>query len=350
MAAINRVFPISYSETILRIPRTLQLSLYASILFHKDGNFPAKSAAPILHRFSHGVAGRRRASSKVSAGWFSGFSVKKDALPEIVKAGDPVLHEPAAEVPLEDIGSDKIQKIIDDMIGVMRKAPGVGLAAPQIGIPLRIIVLEDTKEYISYVSKNETEAQDRRPFDLLVIINPKLEKKGSKTALFFEGCLRFIGFSRRSSEWEKATFTLGKLPSLLPSKCCSFRSYKRGKSEKERSRSAGGGSARASDLEDLRRSQAKHRDYRPTVNCVDGFRAMVERHLQVEVTGHSRFGQPIKISSSGWMARILQHEFDHLDGTIYVDKIVPRTFRRVENLDLPLPVGCPKPGVYNHGL
>ncbi|KAL0921160.1 hypothetical protein M5K25_008207 [Dendrobium thyrsiflorum] len=273
MAALHRVLPISSSETILRIPRTLQLSLYASILFHNDGNFPAKSAAPILHRFSHGVADRRRASSKVSAGWFSGFSVKKDSLPEIVKAGDPVLHEPAAEVPLEDIGSDKIQKIIDDMIGVMRKAPGVGLAAPQIGIPLRIIVLEDTKEYISYASKNETEAQDRRPFDLLVIINPKLEKKGSKTALFFEGCL-----------------------------------------------------------------------------SVDGFRAMVERHLQVEVTGHSRFGQPIKISSSGWKARILQHEFDHLDGTIYVDKIVPRTFRKVENLDLPLPVGCPKPGVYNHGL
>jgi hypothetical protein len=59
-------------------------------------------------------------------------------LPYIVKAGDPVLHEPAREVDHSEIKSDKIQNIIDDMILVMRKAPGVGVAAPQIGIPLRV--------------------------------------------------------------------------------------------------------------------------------------------------------------------------------------------------------------------
>lgn len=78
---------------------------------------------------------------------------------------------------------------------------------------------------------------------------------------------------------------------------------------------------------------------------MDGFRAAVERHLEVEVTGYSRDGEPIKIDAKGWQARILQHECDHLDGTIYVDKIVPRTFRTVENLELPLPSGCPKLGV-----
>ncbi|KAG0455990.1 hypothetical protein HPP92_023778 [Vanilla planifolia] len=214
------------------------------------------------------IESRRRASSKAYAGWFSGLGVNKSTLPEIVKVGDPVLHEPADEVPLEEIGSEKIQKIIDDMIGSMRKAPGVGLAAPQIGIPLRIIVLEDTKEYISYAPRNVTKAQDRRPFDLLVIINPKLRKKGSKTAFFFEGCL-----------------------------------------------------------------------------SVEGFRAMVERHAEVEVKGYDRHGKPLKIDSAGWQARILQHECDHLDGIVYVDKIVPRTFRTVQNLDLPIPMGCPKPGV-----
>ncbi|XP_040365898.1 peptide deformylase 1A, chloroplastic-like [Rosa chinensis] len=76
------------------------------------------------------------------------------------------------------------------MVKVMRKAPGVGLAAPQIGVPLRIIVLEDTKEYISYAPKDEIKVQERRPFDLLVIINPKLQKKSNRTAVFFEGCLR----------------------------------------------------------------------------------------------------------------------------------------------------------------
>lgn len=78
---------------------------------------------------------------------------------------------------------------------------------------------------------------------------------------------------------------------------------------------------------------------------MDGFRAVVERHLEVEVTGYSRDGKPIKIDAKGWQARILQHECDHLDGTIYVDKIVPRTIRSVENMELPLPSGCPKLGV-----
>lgn len=78
---------------------------------------------------------------------------------------------------------------------------------------------------------------------------------------------------------------------------------------------------------------------------VDGFRAAVERYLDVEVTGLDRYGQPIKIDASGWQARILQHECDHLDGTLYVDKMISKTFRTVENLDLPLADGCPKLGV-----
>ncbi|KAL0342079.1 UNVERIFIED_CONTAM: Peptide deformylase 1A, chloroplastic [Sesamum calycinum] len=79
--------------------------------------------------------------------------------------------------------------------------------------------------------------------------------------------------------------------------------------------------------------------------CVDGFRAVVERNLEVEVTGFDRNGQAIKVDASGWQARIFQHECDHLDGTLYVDKMVPRTFRTVDNLDLPLALGCPKLGV-----
>lgn len=80
-------------------------------------------------------------SSAARAGWFSGLVDKKKDIPDIVKAGDPVLHEPARDVKVEEIGSDRIQKIIDDMVKVMRKAPGVGLAAPQIGIPLKVCSL-----------------------------------------------------------------------------------------------------------------------------------------------------------------------------------------------------------------
>lgn len=72
---------------------------------------------------------------------------------------------------------------------------------------------------------------------------------------------------------------------------------------------------------------------------------MVERYLEVEVNGLDRNGVPIKVDASGWQARILQHECDHVEGTLYVDKMVPKTFRVVENLELPLAMGCPKLGV-----
>ncbi|KAI7736405.1 hypothetical protein M8C21_016078 [Ambrosia artemisiifolia] len=209
-------------------------------------------------------------TARTPSRWLSGFGTRKKItnLPRIVQAGDPVLHQPARDVSVEEIGSDRVQKIIDDMVQVMRRRPGVGLAAPQIGIPLKIIVLEDIKEYIAQAPEEENIAQDRRPFDLLVILNPKLKKKSNKSAFFFEGCL-----------------------------------------------------------------------------SVDGYRALVERYLEVEVNGLDRDGKPIKVDACGWQARILQHECDHLDGTLYVDKMVKRTFRTVENVDLPLVNGCPKQGV-----
>lgn len=282
MEAIQRLThhlcPISSTDELLR--KTFNGILWreypAAYNCRYVGKYSSSSSYGRFHRAlaigsnptgSHCRGRNSRSYVAARAGWFLGLGEKQQVLPEIVKAGDPVLHEPAQEVPPEEIESERIQKIIDDMIKVMRKAPGVGLAAPQIGIPLKIIVLEDTKEYISYAPKNEIKAQDRRPFDLLVIINPKLQKKGNKTALFFEGCL-----------------------------------------------------------------------------SVDGFRAVVERYLEVEVTGLSKDGKPIKVEASGWQARILQHECDHLAGTLYVDKMVPRTFRTVENLDLPLATGCPKLG------
>lgn len=101
------------------------------------GHRPPVVSRPII------IAPRRNQSSSFAAraGWFLGKTEKKIALPDIVKAGDPVLHEPAQEVRPDEIGSERIQKIVDDMVKVMRKAPGVGLAAPQIGIPLRVSIV-----------------------------------------------------------------------------------------------------------------------------------------------------------------------------------------------------------------
>ena len=76
-----------------------------------------------------------------------------------------------------------------------------------------------------------------------------------------------------------------------------------------------------------------------------GYIAMVERFLEVEVTGLDQDGQPIKVDVSGWQARILQHECDHLDGILFVDKMEKRTFRTLWNHKLPLAKGCPQQGV-----
>lgn len=93
----------------------------------------------INHTFTAWKPFSSSSTSVPRAGWLLGLGEKKKmSLPDIVKAGDPVLHEPAREVEVGEIGSDRIQNIIDDMVKVMRNAPGVGLAAPQIGIPLRV--------------------------------------------------------------------------------------------------------------------------------------------------------------------------------------------------------------------
>ncbi|GKE97924.1 peptide deformylase 1A, chloroplastic-like protein [Tanacetum coccineum] len=75
------------------------------------------------------------------ASWLAGLRKKTKVvveLPGIVQGGHPVLHEPAKEVLAEEIGSGRLQKIIDDMVMVMRTRPGVGLAAPQIGISKKV--------------------------------------------------------------------------------------------------------------------------------------------------------------------------------------------------------------------
>ncbi|KAF9598583.1 hypothetical protein IFM89_028210, partial [Coptis chinensis] len=190
----QRLFPISsLPDKCFKTCKSSTILKYSIFLGSHSCHVLQQPTGPLSNgRFiSNNRTYRSTSTTRRAGGWFLGLGGKKKEamLPDIVKAGDPVLHEAAQEVPVEEIGSDKIQKIIDDMIMVLRKAPGVGLAAPQIGIPLKIIVLEDTKEYISYAPKEENEARDRRPFELLVILNPKLKKKNDKTALFFEGCL-----------------------------------------------------------------------------------------------------------------------------------------------------------------
>ena len=144
----------------------------------------------------------------------------------ILRFGDAVLHHPAR--PLDDISAD-IQALIDDMVQTMYAAPGIGLAAPQVGMPVRLFVVDLSLGH--------------QASDLIVLANPRfLEREGMQ--LEEEGCLS------------------------LP-----------------------------------------------------GFNATVARPQRVVVTGLDREGRERTVEGTGLLARALQHEMDHLDGRLFVDRL-----------------------------
>jgi peptide deformylase len=160
----------------------------------------------------------------------------------ILRYGADTLHRPAAVVP--EI-TPEIQQIIDDMIKTMYAAPGVGLAAPQIGVPLRIFVADVTV--------------GRDPAALYVFVNPQfVEREGMQ--LEEEGCL-----------------------------------------------------------------------------SVPGFNATVARPERVTVKGLDRNGVEHQVTGTQLLARCFQHEMDHLDGTLFVDRLrgLQKDFilRKIRKLD-----------------
>lgn len=169
--------------------------------------------------------------------------------PDIVQIGAPVLRARAADVPPAEVTSPEIQALIARMIDAMRRAPGVGLAAPQIGVGLRVIVLEDRPELLGKLTDVERTERERVAFGPRVFVNPVLRPIGEEKATFFEGCL-----------------------------------------------------------------------------SVNGYVGLVTRAAEVEVSGLDEKGAPVTWRVRGWPARILQHEVDHVDGTVYVDRMITRSF------------------------
>lgn len=113
----------------------------------------------------------------------------------ICQAGEPVLRERARPLSTAEILSAPIQELILQMQETVRAAPGVGLAAPQIGESLQIAVIEDRAAYMQNFSADQLRLLEREPVPFHVLINPRirlLETEGSKT--FFEGCLSVAGF------------------------------------------------------------------------------------------------------------------------------------------------------------
>ncbi|WP_430010754.1 peptide deformylase [Methylococcus capsulatus] len=116
---------------------------------------------------------------------------------KIVQAGEPVLRQRARPLSPEEIRSAAVQALIGHMRETMRDAPGVGLAAPQIGQGLQLAVIEDRADYHRGLSAEELAARGREPVPFHVIVNPEIVARSEETDVFHEGCLSLAGFSAR---------------------------------------------------------------------------------------------------------------------------------------------------------
>ena len=156
------------------------------------------------------------------------------AILEIASLPDPVLRRKAKKITVFD---KDLQTLIDNMVETMREAPGVGLAAPQVSVSSRLVVVEYGEE--------DEEGNQVKPKKLYIVINPEIVQASEEKEVGVEGCL--------------------SIPGLV---------------------------------------------------------GQVERHVKIMIKGLNRQGKPIKISAEGWLARIFQHEIDHLDGVVYPDRAI----------------------------
>jgi peptide deformylase len=114
---------------------------------------------------------------------------------QIIQAGEEVLRLQARELSREEILSDKTRDLIEHMRETMRYAPGVGLAAPQVGLPLQLAVIEDREEYHKKLTAAQLAERQRQPVAFHVLINPRIVSSDKTNVEFFEGCLSVGGYS-----------------------------------------------------------------------------------------------------------------------------------------------------------
>jgi len=106
-----------------------------------------------------------------------------------------VLRQRARPLLAEEIALAETQQLIAWMHETMRDAPGVGLAAPQVGLPIQLAVIEDRPEYAKDVAAERLAERERNPVAFQVLINPRIVEQSGEQVEFFEGCLSLAGFS-----------------------------------------------------------------------------------------------------------------------------------------------------------
>lgn len=162
------------------------------------------------------------------------------AIREIIKMGHPTLRQRARELERRELNDPELARLVDDMVDTLHHAGGIGLAAPQIDVPLRLAIIEIPDEGSRY--------GDIPGMPLTVFVNPVLTVLDPATEGYWEGCL-----------------------------------------------------------------------------SVPGLRGFVERPQHVRVEALDLTGEPMALELSGFLATVFQHEFDHLDGKLYVDRMTDLT-------------------------
>jgi peptide deformylase len=173
----------------------------------------------------------------------------------IVQCGDPVLRRAADPVEPSALHTPQLRHLITQMRTTMELAPGVGLAAPQVGVSLQLAVLQDGPQRWGHLSDGDRAAREREYLPFTVLVNPTVRPvRDDDRISFYEGCL-----------------------------------------------------------------------------SVPGLTGVVARHRAVRVEALDQDGQPIDQVFSGWAARIVQHEVDHLRGHLYLDHVQPRSLSTPDN-------------------
>jgi len=113
---------------------------------------------------------------------------------KILQAGDQALRGEARQLSRAEILGAEMQTLIEYMKNTMRHAPGVGLAAPQVGVPVQLAVIEDREEYHKKLTQAQLSERQRQPVPFHVVINPKIISTQDSIAEFFEGCLSVAGY------------------------------------------------------------------------------------------------------------------------------------------------------------
>ncbi|KAM8946451.1 peptide deformylase, mitochondrial [Pelodytes ibericus] len=219
----------------------------------------------LSHCYKHVVPVGSQSISRLSSSWAGGRKrsywkyLRRSVLGEptppysrVTQTGDPVLRCKASPVPPDRISHPDTMQVLDRMVRVLRAGGCVGLSAPQLGVPLRILVLELTEQMCQVVPPDVLAVREMSPFPLQVFINPEMQVLDHRTLSFPEGC-----------------------------------------------------------------------------SSIHGFSAVVPRYYAVDISGLNAKGKPVSWQAKGWAARVIQHEMDHLEGVLYIDKMDPPTFTNI---------------------